>query len=236
MTEMEVDTTRTLELCYEFDGMHSVPVTFYPNTMIGKLIEYMKIRVNSSDIALYYDGVKLDGDKTMRDYNIPTGAKLTVKKFFTLPPSSPSPEPEGMQKDPMHSPRMAKKIEEKEKITVKVMYGWETDEPKLEHKIAFFADTSVKTLLRRFGTKLKKDGLAFFQGDVKLNEANTFAECNIPAGAILTVRQAPDTKRKREENPPPEAGDMQKTHASSPKLKGASMKAPEKSKTPPLPK
>jgi hypothetical protein len=227
MTEMEVDTTRTLELCYEFDGMHSIPVTFYPNAMIWKLIEYMKIRVNSSDIALYYDGFKLDGDKTMRDYNIPTGAKLTVKKFFTLPPSSPSPEPEKMQKDPMPSPRMAEKIEEKGKITVKIMYGWETDEPKLEHKIAFFADTSVKTLLRRFGTKLKKDGLAFFQGDVKLNEANTFAECNIPDGAILTVRQAPapDTKRKREENPAP-----------SPKLKGASMKAPEKSKTPPLPK
>ena len=103
---MEVDTTRTLELCYEFDGMHSVSVTFYPNTMIGKLIEYMKIRVDSSDIALYYGDVKLDGEKTMREYNIPTGAKLTVKKFFTLPPSSPSPEPEVMQKDPMPEPRM----------------------------------------------------------------------------------------------------------------------------------
>jgi len=111
MTEMEVDTTRTLELCYEFDGDHSIPVTFYPNTMIGKLIDYMKNVVNSSDIAFYYGDVKLDGDKTMRDYNIPTGAKLTVKKFFTLPPSSPSPEPEDMQKDPMHSPSAAPEID-----------------------------------------------------------------------------------------------------------------------------
>lgn len=210
---MEVDTIRTLELRYEFDGVHSLPVRFYPTTIIGKLIDYMKNVMNSSEIAFYYGDVKLDADKTMRDYNIPAGAILTVKKFFTLWPDSPSPEPEDMQKDPMPSPRMAEKIEEKDKIPVKIIYGWQTDEPKLEHEILVFPDTSVETLLRRFGKKMKMSGLAFFHGEEELIGTNTFAQCNIPVGAILTVRQAPapapHTEREHEENPPPELSGLQ---------------------------
>ena len=131
--------------------------------------------------------------------------------------------------------KMAEEIEKSGKITVKLTYGWETVEPKLEHEVVLLPDTSVETLLRRFGKKTKMSGLAFFQGDVELNGANTFAECNIPAGAILSVRQAPDTKRKREDSPSPEPGDMQETPRPSPKLKPSSMKAPVQEKTPPLP-
>jgi hypothetical protein len=97
---------------------------------------------------------------------------------------------------------MAEKIGEVEKITVNVTYEWQTDEPKSEHELILFPDTKVGKLIERFEKKIKKSGLAFFHGDVKLNGASTFAECNIPAGAILTVR---DAKRKREDSPPPVA-------------------------------
>ena len=60
-------------------------------------------------------------------------------------------------------------------------------------------------------------GIAFFYGDVESNGTNTFAECNIPEGAIHTVRMP---KRKREDSPEPALGGR----ASS-----------ERQETPPLP-
>ena len=81
-------------------------------------------------------------------------------------------------------------------------YEWETDEPKREHKLIFLPDKRVAKQIERFEKKVDKSGLSFFHGDVKLNGASTFAECNVPAGAILTVREA---KRKREDSPPPVA-------------------------------
>ena len=55
--------------------------------------------------------------------------------------------------------------------------------------------------------------LAFFHGEVELNGAKTFAECNISAGEILTMRQAPvcDVKRKRQDTLLPEPEDRQQT-------------------------
>ena len=102
---------------------------------------------------------------------------------------------------------MAEKIGEVEKITVNVTYEWNY-EPKPTHTFVLNPDTTVEKLIARFEKKTKKSGVAFFHGDVKLNGASTFAECNIPAGAILTVRECNipagailtvrDAKRKRE--------------------------------------
>ena len=108
---------------------------------------------------------------------------------------------------------MAEKMQKMQKIgkigqiIINVTYEWESDEPKPEHELILLPDTSVAKLIERFEKKINKSGLAFFHGDVKLNGASTFAECNIPSGAILTVRQAraPDAKRKREDSPPPVA-------------------------------
>jgi hypothetical protein len=107
---------------------------------------------------------------------------------------------------------MAEKIEKIEKITVKFTYEWQTVESKLEHEIIVRSDTSIVTLFRRFGNKVKMSGLAFFHGDVELSTTKTFAECNIPAGAILTVCQtlAPDVQRKREDSPSPDPGDLRR--------------------------
>jgi len=90
-------------------------------------------------------------------------------------------------------------------------YEWETDEPKREHALIFLPHKRVAKQIERFENKMEKSGLSFFHGDVKLNEANTFAECNIPAGAMLTVRECNtparailtvrDAKRKREDSP-----------------------------------
>ncbi len=132
---------------------------------------------------------------------------------------------------------MTEKIEEIEKITVKFTYEWQTVESKLEHEIIVRSDTSIVTLFRRFGNKVKMSDLAFFHGDVELSTTKTFTECNIPAGAILTVCQtlAPDVQRKREDSPSPDPGDMQKTPKPSPELKWTAMKASVKEKTSPLP-
>jgi len=81
---------------------------------------------------------------------------------------------------------------------VHARYEWETDEPQREHKLIFLPDKRVGKQIERFEKKVEKCGLAFFWGDVKLDGARTFAECNVPAGAILTVREA---KRKREDSP-----------------------------------
>jgi hypothetical protein len=81
---------------------------------------------------------------------------------------------------------------------INTTYEWETDEPKRDHAIIFFPDKRVANQIERFEKKMEKSCLSFFHGDVKLNESNTFPECNIPAGAILTVR---DAKRKREDSP-----------------------------------
>ena len=106
---MAVETKRTLELCYELDGMHKMEVFFYPNTIIGKLKDHMQKKLkklHSSDIALFYGDVELDATKRMRDYNIGEGAVLRVKNVYTLPPARPSPEaspepdPEVIQKTP----------------------------------------------------------------------------------------------------------------------------------------
>jgi len=109
---------------------------------------------------------------------------------------------------------MAEKIEEVENVTVEAIYEWD-DEPKPTHEFVLKPDTTVEKLIARFEKKMKKSGVAFFHGDVKLNGASTFAECNIPAGAILTVRECNipagailtvrDAKRKREDSPPPVA-------------------------------
>jgi hypothetical protein len=118
------------------------------------------------------------------------------------------------------------KIDEIEKVIVKITYEWA--EPKTEVELTLFPNTNVAKLLGRLGNKINRSDLAFFHGDVELDGAKTFAECNIPEGVILTVRQAPapDVKRKREDSPPPDPEDV---------LKGASMKVPVKEKTPPLP-
>jgi len=111
---------------------------------------------------------------------------------------------------------MAEKIGEVEKVTVKAIYEWD-DEPKPPREFILKHDTTIEKLIARFEKKWipKKSGVAFFHGDVKLNGASTFAECNIPAGAILTVRECNipagailtvrDAKRKREDSPPPVA-------------------------------
>jgi len=130
-----------------------------------------------------------------------------------------------------------------EKIIVKVTYEWDTAEPKTEVKLTLFPSTNVAKLLRRLGIKLKKSDLAFFHGDVELDATKTLAECDIPEGAILTVRQAPagaKTRapsrarggRKRKDSASPEPEDMQKKPKPSPTLQWASMKAPVKEKTP----
>jgi hypothetical protein len=130
-----------------------------------------------------------------------------------------------------------------EKIIVKVTCDWDTAEPKTEVELTLFPSTNVATLLRRLGIKVNKSGLAFFHGDVELDATKTFAECNLPEGTILTVRQAPagaktrapsrargGTKRKGSASPEPE--DMQKTVQPPPTLQWASVKAPVKEKTP----
>ena len=133
--------------------------------------------------------------------------------------------------------------EQPEKMTVKVTYDWDTAEPRKEVELTLFPSTNVATLLRRLGMKVNKSGLAFVHGDVELVATKTFAECNLPEGTILTVRQAPagaktrapsrargGTKRKASASPEPE--DMQKTPKPSPTLQWSSMKAPVKEKTP----
>jgi hypothetical protein len=79
---------------------------------------------------------------------------------------------------------------------VNVRFEWDTS----EYEFKLFPKTSIKTLIRRFEKNQKMSGIAFFYGDVELNGTNTFAECNIPEGAILTVRRP---KRKREDSPAP---------------------------------
>ena len=124
-----------------------------------------------------------------------------------------------------------------EKIIVKATYDWDTAEPKTKVELTLFPSTNVATLLRRLGIKVNKSGLAFVHGDVELDATKTFAECNLPEGTILTVRQAPagaktrapsrargGAKRKGSASPEPE--DMQKTPKPSPKLQWASVKAP----------
>ena len=108
-------------------------------------------------------------------------------------------------------------------IVVNVRYEWDTEK---EHEFKLFPKTSIDQLIRRFVKKNKMSGIAFFYGDVELcrGENSTFATCNIPEGALLTVRgpPAPDVnvKRKREDSPAPALGGR----ASS-----------ERQKTPPLP-
>ena len=82
--------SRTLELRYELAGTHrNATVAFYPETKIGKLVDHIKAKKNVSDIAVYSGDQPLSPTKTFGDYNIGAGATLTVKKFYTLPPSSP---------------------------------------------------------------------------------------------------------------------------------------------------
>lgn len=82
---------RSLELRYELDGNHpNANVVFYPRTRIGKLVDYIKTKKHVSDIAVYHGDEPLDATKTFADYNIGEGASLTVKKFYTWPPASPS--------------------------------------------------------------------------------------------------------------------------------------------------
>ena len=95
-----------------------------------------------------------------------------------------------------------------------------------EHELKLFPKTSIDTLIHRFEKKKKMSTIAFFYGDVELprGENSTFSTCNIPEGALLTVRgpPAPDVnvKRKREDSPAPVIGGR----ASS-----------ERQKTPPFP-
>ena len=84
-------------------------------------------------------------------------------------------------------------------IVVNVRFEWDT----VKREFKLFPKTSIKTLIRRFEEKQKMSDIAFFYGDVELNGTNTFAECNIPEGAILTVRRP---KRKREDSPAPALG------------------------------
>jgi hypothetical protein len=118
-----------------------------------------------------------------------------------------------------------------EKITVQVIYEWDL-KPKSTHKLLLKPNMKVEKIISRFEKQENKTGVAFFHDDVKLNGTSTFAECNIPAGAILTVRKMKsdprfstpaarrvcgcgdavcvcniprDAKRKREDSPPPVA-------------------------------
>ena len=77
-------------------------------------------------------------------------------------------------------------------IIVNVRFEWDTE----KHEFKLSPKTSIDKLIRRFEKNQKMSGIAFFYGDVELNGTNTFAECNIPEGAILTVR---GPKRKRED-------------------------------------
>ena len=83
---------------------------------------------------------------------------------------------------------MAEEMETIGKVILSVIYEWD-DEPKPTHKLALLPETKVEKLIARFEKKINKSGLAFFHGDVKLHGASTFAECKIPAGAMLTVRK-----------------------------------------------
>ena len=123
---------------------------------------------------------------------------------------------------------MAEQTESGVKIIVEVTYEWDTAEPKTKVALTVRPGTDVATLLRRLGTKIKKSGLAFVHGGVEMDGAKTFAECDIPEGASLTVRQAPapGAKRKRMDSASPEPEDMQKTPKPSPKLQWATVKAP----------
>ena len=123
-------------------------------------------------------------------------------------------------------------------ITVRYTCEWD---PEPVSKFILLPDTSVDRLIERFEKKIEKSGLAFFHGDVKLNGASTFAECNIPVGAILTVR-----KRKRDPRFSTAAPQKKRPLPAPPALGGAatgppipiSMKAPvpvARSPTPPLP-
>ena len=94
---------RKLELRYELDDMHWIKevLHFLPGMSISALVSKIKENDNVSkvvddvvDIAVFYDEVQMDVVKTFAECNIPAGAILTVKKVFTLPPSSPSPESE----------------------------------------------------------------------------------------------------------------------------------------------
>ncbi len=78
-------------------------------------------------------------------------------------------------------------------ILVNVRFEWDTE--KYEFKL--FPKTSIDTLIRRFEKKQRMSGIAFFYGDVELSRAenSTFATCNIPTGALLTVR-GPKSKRR----------------------------------------
>ena len=99
-------------------------------------------------------------------------------------------------------------------IVVNVRFEWDTK----KHEFKLFPKTIINELIRRFEKKQKMSGIALFYGDVELNGTNTFAECNLPEGAILTVRRP---KRKREDSPAPALGGR----ASS-----------ERQETPPLPR
>jgi hypothetical protein len=81
-------------------------------------------------------------------------------------------------------------------IVVNVRFEWDTK----KHEFKLSPKTSINELIRRFEKKQNMSGIAFFYGDVELDGTNTFAECNLPEGAILTVRRP---KRKREDSPSP---------------------------------
>ena len=69
-------------------------------------------------------------------------------------------------------------------IIVNVRFEWDTE----KHEFKLSPKTSIDKLIRRFEKNQKMSGIAFFYGDVELNGTNTFAECNIPEGAILSAR------------------------------------------------
>jgi hypothetical protein len=94
---------RKLELHYEVHGMESVKefLNWNPNMLIGALVTFIKEKPQVKkmldevvDIAVFYGEVQLDVNQTFAQCNFRDGVKLTVKKVYHLPPSSPSPEPE----------------------------------------------------------------------------------------------------------------------------------------------
>ena len=94
---------RELELRYELDGMEWVKefLQWHPGMLISALVRFIKEKPQVSkiidevvDIAVFYGELQLDVDQTFAQCNFRDGVKLTVKKIYNLPPSSPSPEPE----------------------------------------------------------------------------------------------------------------------------------------------
>jgi hypothetical protein len=101
--EMANSKQRTLELRYEWDGMERVQesLKWNPGMPVRELVRFIKQKPQVSqfidevvDIAVFYGELQLDVNETFAQCNLRDGVKLTVKKIYNLPPSSPSPEPE----------------------------------------------------------------------------------------------------------------------------------------------